>query len=159
MCLESFGLKKTVEKLAPWAADNSNCCSVYLCIEIKDRVSCCILCKVQPLLIKGSSFPWYLDWDLIEIFQRVSKVGQSFNDSNFWQISSSAPETINLQGGEFAKPGEFPAHSECCSSLALCSSPEPISLQLMWESTKRAVPRLLCPMEHIYQHLINSNNS
>lgn len=117
------------------------CCSVYLCIEIKDGVSCCRSCEVQPLLIKGSSFLWYLDWDLLKRFQRVTKAGQSFNDSHFWQISSRAPENINLQGVEFAKAGELRAHSECCSSLALCSSSEPTSLQLMWERQK--TPRRL----------------
>lgn len=64
----------------------------------------------------------------------------------FWQISSSTPENINLQGGEFAKAGEHKAHTEGYSSLAMCSSPEPISFQIIWESQR--TPRgLLCAME------------
>lgn len=108
----------TLEKLAPLAADNSNCCYVYMYIEIKDGVSCCRLC-IQPLLNKGSSFLYYLSWDLIKIFQAVSKIEHSLTDRHFWQISSGAPGTISLQVVT-AKAAVLRAHVYPFSFLPLC---------------------------------------
>lgn len=131
-------------KFISWVADNRNYCSVYIYTEIKHGISCLKLRKIQPLLIKGNFFFWCLRWDLIKMFQSVTKVGHSSCESLFWQISSGFLVNVSLQQVVSAKAAELRAGwAPPYGSLALASFSEP--------------PQLTAHVSRVREHLKHSD--